>query len=189
MILGLNLMPCRTTFLRFTLMTTPQQTPAPSCFEDFREQIDIDKVVAPFTIDELRPRYPGAGIYLEFCNDGPLLSQARWLEAILQEHFKAFLPSNWPTYWLGEVDSLLLGTAQLPKPVFDALQRKLFGEVQETISRQDLWIMGWALFSPQFEYTRFHELIKEWPIEMAGLQPSKGSAWCSKKRPRSETQR
>ena len=167
-------MPCRKTFLRFTLMTTPQQTPAPSCFEDWREQIDIDKVVAPFTIDDLRPRYPGEGIYLEPCTNGPLLSQAGWLEATLQEHFKAFLPSNWPTYWLGEVDSLLVGTAQLPKPVFDALQRKLFGEVQETISRQDLWIMGWALFTPQFQITSFHELIKEWPIEMSKVGTFEG---------------
>ena len=26
--------------------------------------------------------------------------------------------------------------------------------------------MGWALFTPQFQITSFHELIKEWPIEM-----------------------
>ena len=128
-------------------MTTPQQSPAPSCFEDWRQQIDIDKVVALFTFDDLRPRYPGEGIYLELSKNGPLLSQAGWLEAILQENFKAFLPSNWPTYWLGEVDSLLVGTAHLPKPVFDGPQRILFGKVQDTVSRQDLWIMGWALFS------------------------------------------
>ena len=40
----------------------------------------------------------------------------------------------------------ILGLKEKTK-IYQASTSELFGKVQDTVSRQDLWIMGWALFS------------------------------------------